>query len=688
MTTRRSFLALLALLGGCGGGEDEVGSTTTPEGQPDSPPELLQASLVQPASGPLDALCASARHAIVWGDAANHKGRYVPDRAMAGTPSGNLLAFSTGPLVNESSSVLPVKTNFHATWSDAAGTSFATRLRSTGTQLFYLYRPASSPALPAGKYGLRFRCRATPGCGDQAIWFGPTTRLTPAVARDLDWTQPANTAATTFSLEFQYSGTGDIAIRLPAAGTDIQIDRLQLYFGGLAVVPSWTKELAGLRGARKGFSAPNAFRIDAQGNWALDAGTGGAWILEPGLADHVYDQGVTILHACALDDLKPASGQTVGFGVATRCDARLGTNLNTFHLGFRTNASPFQGQVQFAPSTNVSEQTGFQALGSGILVLGQAADASGRRMFVDEIPVLSEPVPFEPFTANSWHVGAGSTAERAHVTNFELAGRHAITLIWDRALSDEEWAYAARVVQQWLAGRGAASFPDFHVFSGDSNWTKGIGDVMQLLSAHGFLDPGRNLWSRDTSRGGTGVAEVYGANPWPAPMDPNGRLLATEVPMMLAALRAGRKVVYHLVWGTNDFTEISGVHHWGVSAYNATRQAVVDYLLALHPNLWVLEYTIVAAGSGSGRWYQPADRETVNQLRREQVARCQDPRHRLCDLGGPDCVLGSQAVADRGTYLLELPGCGVHFNRAGDAAAAAFIRPRLVALREAMQVSP
>jgi hypothetical protein len=169
-------------------------------------------------------------------------------------------------------------------------------------------------------------------------------------------------------------------------------------------------------------------------------------------------------------------------------------------------------------------------------------------------------------------------------------------------------------------------------------------------------------------------------------MDPRGRLIATEIPVMEAALRAGRKVCYHLLWGTNDFTEINGVDGWGVAAYNDTRQAVVEHLLALHPNMWVQEYTIVAAGTDSGRTYQPKVRDAVNRLRREQAAQHQSPRHRLCDLGGPSSVLGDQATADIGTYLLEPPRTGVHFNRAGDAAAAQYVRDAIVSLRAAMRV--
>ncbi|GAB3646153.1 hypothetical protein GCM10028813_05700 [Ramlibacter alkalitolerans] len=646
----------------------------------------MQASAVEPAASSLYDVCASARHAIVWGDAAQHAGRYVPNRSRPATPTANVLAFSTGPIVNESSSPLPAKTNCFVTWTDWQGTSRATRLQSTAPQVFYFYRPTTCPALPPGTYGLKFRCRATAGTGDQSFSYGLTSRLTPAVARDLDWTEDAYASATTFTLQFEYSGVGDIALRLPAAGLDILIDRVQLYLGGIAAIPSWAEESARLHGGRKGFSFPGAIPVDAEGNWKLTADSGGAWILEPGLDDHTYDRGVTVLHACALDDLNAASGETLGFALATRHDARLGTTLSTLHVGFETNVSPYQGQVHFAPSTNFRSQASFQALGQGIVVLGQAADSTGRRMFVDEIPVLTEPVPFAPFKANCWHVGSGSTSARAHVKDFDVVGRHSMTLIWDRALSDEEWAAAARAVQNHLAGKGEARFPDFHVFSGDSNWTKATGDVMQLLSEHDCFGQGRNLWARDTSRGGTGAAEVYGTRPYPAPMDPQGRLLATEVPMMLAALRAGRKVCYHLLWGTNDFTEISGVNNWGVAAYNDTRQAVVDYLLALHPNLWILEYTIVAAGSDSGRWYQPKDREAVNRLRRAQAARHLSPRHRLCDLGGPSSVLGDQATADVGTYLLEPPYHGVHFNRTGDAAAAEYIHRSIVSLRAAMKI--
>jgi hypothetical protein len=690
---RRSFIAAaVSLLAGCGGGgepEEEVGAIPG-EGETDL--SGLQSALVATTgtTQTLDAICASARHAIVWGDAAGHSGMFAPNRAHGGTPTRNVLAFSTGPLMNESGSVMPVKTNNYLTWSDPEGVSFATRLQSSGAQLFYFHRSVTCPALPSGLYGLRFRCRSTPGTADQVFRYGLSTGLVAGTASDLDWSQAGNVAATTFSVQFNYSGSGDIAIRLPVGGMDILIDRVQLYFGGLDAIPSWTLELAGLHGGRKGFSFPGAIAADVHGNWSQAADSGGGWILEPGLADHVYDRGVTVMHACALDGLDAASRQTLAYAVSTRNDPRLGTSLGTLHVGFETNSSPYEGQVKFAPCSAFRAQASFQALGHGMLVLGQAAGPSGRRMFVNEIPVLTEKTTMAPFTVNCWHVGSATTAGRAHITDFETVGRHGITLIWDRELSNEEWAAASLVVQGHFARRGGADFPDFHVFSGDSNWTKGTGDAMQLLSQHGALSPGRNLWARDTSVGGTGIAEVYGSKPFPAPMDPYGRLLATEVPMMLAALRAGRKVVYHLLWGTNDFTEICGSYAWGIAAYNETRKAVVEYLIALHPNLWVQEYTIVAAGSGSGRWYQPGVREEVNRLRRADWAarKVRTVRHRLCDLGASKGMLGSQAIADAGTYLLEPAPGGVHFNRAGDQVAAAIVNQNLVALRAAMHVSP
>lgn len=688
-TNRRSFLAAaVAVLSGCGGGEEGQTDNAANTGQAEIDLSRVQSALVTSTDGTLtlDGVCASARHAIVWGDAAKNAGRFAPNRSTGQMPTANLLAFSTGPVMNESGAALPIKTNNYVSWSDAAGTSYATRLQSTGIQMFYLYRSSTCPAIPTGTYGLKFRCRSTSGMGNQTVRFGLASGLASGIAADLDWTQSSNTAATTFSVQFTYNGSGEIVIRLPAAGMDVQIDRLQLYFGGLAAIPTWADEVAGLQGGRKAFSVPNAFSLDTRGNWNLTANSGGGWILEPGLADHTYANGVTIMHACALDDLETAAGQSIAYGLATRSDARLGTTINTLHLGFETNTTPYQGQITFAPSTAFRAQANFQALKGGILVLGQAADANGRRMFVDEIPVLTEHVPFGALTTNCWHVGAGSNySTRAHMADFETIGRHAITLIWDRALSNQEWADAALVVQAYLKDKGGASFPDFHIFSGDSNWTKGTGDVMQLVSADGYFSPGRNQWGRDTSVGGTGIAEVYGNKPYPAPMDPAGRFLATEVPMIEAALRAGRKIAYHLLWGTNDFLEMDAVRGWGPTAYNQTRQAIVDYLLAMHDNVWVQEYTIVAAGSGSGRYYSAAARESMNKIRRAEWGKHR-PRHRLCDLGGTYCVLGDQQIADAGTYLNEPAPGGVHFNRAGDAEAAEYLKQNFIALRLAMHV--
>lgn len=632
-------------------------------------------------------IASGARHIIDFADARSNGRRYIPNRATGKTPARNLISFPTGPIVNESGASTPTKTNASTVNTDPSGvTNRATRLVATATNQGHLfYQQSSCPQIPSGVYGLRFRARIPTGGASFTLSYGLSTALTTKLVQDLDWSNSANDVATTFDVEFTYAGTGDIQIRLPAVGNDMLIDRIQCYQGGLAAIPTWAAEAAALAGGgvKPPFSFDNAIPIDFQGSWSQADGGGGMILREPGLDDFTYSA-MTVMVVASCDDYDP--GSSIQYVFASQADTRLGSTVNSFHLGFEgTAAPPNQGHVKYAPTTAIRAQTLLSAKGHGSIVYGQGVSASGRRMYMDEIPILTETTAFVPVTQTHWRLGSASTATRAFLQASENVGKVSMLIVWPRQLSDDEWAYWARILKARVDARGVAmaAFKDFHVFSGDSNWTKADGDWLQLIEAPDNFAPAPNVWGRDTAVGGTGIAEVWGASPYPAAMSATGRLATTETQIALAAAKAGHKVCYHFGVGTNDFFEIDGIPLWGTAAYDATRAAVVRYLLNLHPNISVLEYTIIAAGSGSGRNYSSATRLTVNANIRARVAA--DTTHRLflCDIGA-EPSLGDQATADVGTYLVEAAPGGIHYNGSGDVLAAAFVKPVIQAWRSAM----
>jgi hypothetical protein len=634
--------------------------------------DTRRARLHGPFARAWKALIAGTRHAIIWGDSAKHGGRFVPNAKTGKVPSGNLITFSTGPIVNESGGSTPTRTTHHVTWTDVDGTTSATRLLSTSTnQALFLYRFSTCPAIPAGTYGIRCRMRASPGTGPWTVNIGNTTPgLTACTVEDLDWEDPANRATTTFEASFVFNGSaGDFVIRPAANGADILVDRIQIYYGGTASIPAWHAEV--IEGGRKGHSFARSIPLDQDRNWNIAVDSGGGWILEPQLADVEYEE-MTVMHAAALEDLDSPS--SVGYCVAFPSSTRLGILITDFSVGFELVSAPYNGQVRMFPENDMRPKTSFQALDQGMILIGQALSSAGARHFVNEIPVLEVATPWGPFTTNRWYVGAGTTSlnHRAHIDTNEVVGKHALTFIWDRALTNEEYAEAAILVQQYLKGR-LDRFRDFHVLSGDSNWTKGTNDWTQLISDDSYFTPKHNLYASNTSVGGHGLDQIEGVS---------GRLALSDGPKMLAAAKAGRKCLYHLGVGTNDFPEMVG--GGSVASYLARLQAVLNQALQLHSNIDVMYYTILARGTSSGDSYTPANRVAVNAAMIAWAASHPSGRVYVCDVGGSASVLGDQAQVDGANIYLQ--GDRIHLNSTGDAAFALIAKASIQAWRTAVGV--
>jgi len=622
MPSRRSFLKALAAM------------------------PLLGRAMPALAAGSL--LLSEARIYVDWGDLALLQGTAVPNRNDPRAPTRNLVAFPTGPILNESGSTLPARTNYYAAGPTGICDGATRIVTSSVNQVLYLYRSSTCPAIPRGVYGLRLRMRSTPGAGPFPVSFGLSTKYNTGTVADAEWY-----ATIPFAAEFAYAGTGDIAIKFPLAGSDVLVDQIQLYAGGLNAIPPWGAEA--LTGGRRAFAFPGAMVADGNGNWAVAHGDAGAWIYEPDMAAHTYSE-VTVMHIGSFDAL-PAESVAVGLSLPT--DAMLGTTRDTsLSIGWEGTQPDYAGEVRMKPAKSYRSHSGINLLGTGVHVVGQVLTAAQSRMYFWEVPVYTEAGPFPlPLRANRWLVGSGSNTSRAWMPSSQAYGAHAATLVWDRALSQDEWQQAVAAVRVAYARRGLGAFAEFHLISGDSNATRATGDWTQILTSAGYL-PGRNVWAANTSIGGQSTANLEG---------PAGRLAVTDGPILSAATAGGARALYHFVMGTNDWVTINA----GVAPYVARVQALITQALAIHPKVSVMYHTIMprtdaqASGANStGQDFEP-NRQASNAAMRAWIA-TQDPaRVVLCDFGMND------TIGDRTQNAMLRIADGIHLSPRGDEDAAA-----------------
>lgn len=664
-----------------------------------SPVRPVLRSPLEAGSGGLStafqAALSDARIAVFMPDAAAYSGKYAPNRVNTAQPSDNIIAFPTGPIMNATgSATLPVRTPYHTTWADSHGTSWATRLTATAdTSIFYLYRPSIGPGLPAGQYTMEFRMRSMPTFGSLALTrYGPTSSYSTGTVQELDWTQAANEAGTTFSVTFTYNGTDDIAIRPPAVTNatdhiwDVLLDRVRLYSG--ANVPAWEVEAVRLEGFRKAWAYPNSIRLDANNAWDLQAGDAGGWLLEPALANHPYTA-MTQMDISSVSTIDATDSNSYALAIPTDPTNATALGLLTPNIGYYENLADRQGKMKMNPPSDVfNKLSGAPVDRVGAVIMGQTFGASGRRHYFDRAMVYEDATAWAGLSTNRHHAGSGTTAQSPHQTIGEQVGKHVLKAIWDRVLTPTEWAAKVTAIQAYLRSRGLlADIQDFHILSGDSNWTSGDAEFTGIIARKDFHSPAKNLLLANFAEGGTGIGETWGTNK--LTIDPLGRFMAYELPALTHLANAGIKVAYWNGVGTNDFNEIYGVPAWGEAQYLANRLTIANLVLAAHPtNTFVFDFTIIAAGSGSGRDYTPSGRLTVNQGIRDYIS---SPRHVLCDLGGTGCDLGDQAIADLSTHLVEVAPGGIHLRNAvsapsgiGDDIAAAYIASQLPTLRAAM----
>jgi hypothetical protein len=641
---------------------------------------------------PLQVALSDAYIGVVWGDSANFGGRYAPNRVTQQEPYANYLAFPTGPIMNESGGTLPTKVNYDVSWTDADGTTSATSLAYTANnQSFYLYRSVNGPALTAGTVlGLRFRARTQTSQGSKTFKIGLTTALASVTIQELDWTIAGNKANTTFDCQFTVpSGAFDITIRSDTGAanpneTKIWVDRIQLYEGGTASIPTWPTEYAKISGGRKGFTQASSIPLDANGNWDLTADSGGGWLICPQLADKSFT-GITMIHVGSFTDLDAADASTVNYAVATPQSTHNSTTLSVGpNVGYTTDTGTYT-QSWERWSTAFNAEMLVPGLSNGINCVGIACDATSTSAIYNEILHDDTTIPWAGMTANRFHVAAGTTTQQARVVASEVIGKHVLTAIWDRKLSYAEWIVKMALIRIGVASRGGmGNIKDFNLLSGDSNWTSGSTDWTTLMCGQNFFTPARDMQAVNTSVGGTGIAEVYGNTPYPAAMDPAGRFKNIETAILSAIANSGKKAIYWMGCGTNDFIEIAGVPAWGTTVYNNTIQNLIESALAIHPNVIVVLPTVMARGAASGSNYTNADRLTINQFRRDYVTSRGDNRVFLNDVGGTGCDLGDQTIADAGTYLIADK---IHLNPSGDSLYSTFTKTFVQNMRTTLGIT-
>lgn len=611
---------------------------------------------------------------VDWGALPGNDGKFAPDLANAGTPSSNMICFPTGPIMNESGSTSPAKTNNTTLVTSPDGVkNLATRILTSGSNSdFYFHRASSCPVPPSGPQALRFRMRAAPGTGPWNFTAGLSTSLVSDIAEDLDWTNSANDAATTFECEFTYAGTGDVKLRLPTLGSDVIIDRIQWYAGTLADIPDWDDEV--LLGGRRGFSFEGSMPLDSQGAFDTTSLSSGAWILEPGLEYHTYATGAAIFHYGSYEGPAPVAS-TANF-VCAPLDAAAGTAQTRLALGIDyptalgVPAAGYGTLYQRANgATGNRNFTRYHPTDQGMFMSGiSASSTNGNKFWISDVCWYRESTSlWTSKQFNRWTVGAYTTTQRADLQAAQAKGKYAFTAIMDREPTQAEVTELREYFEYYATDRGytVAVMDDMHVFSGDSNGTiGGATDWVSLMGGDGAFDDQPNLVLMSTSIGGQGVDELEGVS---------GRYALKDSVFLEAITDSGRRAFYHIPIGENDFTAIAASASAWVDRYTAIAEAGEAISVG---NVWPVGYGPLPRPDG-GASYETnrlLAGEAIRDWTEESAVRA------YVEFGTSDTIGNRQLQID-GAGAPYYQGDETHFNEAGDAEAFAQAQPVTYAQR-------
>lgn len=618
------------------------------------------ASWTLASMAPVESVLSSARILIDWSDAAATSGAYAPNKNAPGA-TGNMFALTSGMMSNETGAATPTRT---LRVPGPGGANTAMRLVATANnQVNSFFRVGNGHTIPAGQYTLRFRARAVGGTGPHGFVFGMETAYVAGTAVDLDWTDPANEAATTFTATFTYSTSTDIAIRLNTAGTQIEIDQLQCYPGDASAMPPWSAEV--FTSGRPAYSYTGALPMDANQLVDITTRPSGMLLIDPAFPNrHTYSE-YTILNVSSVDASQSAAGHFMnvhpGDGGST-----------TGNILSLDGAAPYVGEYNTFPSGTRS-QMGINVRGKGLAFMAQRRDAAQRTVFFDTIPVFKSATAFTPQNISIWTVGSFTTAQTADLRSSLAPGKYAYTVVWDSALSDSELADAVTILRQQLTVRSIPTINfDWHVISGDSNSTRADGDWSQLVTAAGFHSPGPDMLTMITSVGGQGIDNIDVVG---------GRFDTSDGPGLLRGTDNGRTAFYHLCIGTNDWDILNayvGTVAQEAAQYVTRLQALIQRALDLHPRVNVIWYSLLPQTAVSRPNWE-AQRLIVNDTMRAWIAATD--RVHICDVGG-SATIGSRALqaGGGGAYYLSDE---IHLTPAGDIEFANIQKPALAAARAA-----
>jgi hypothetical protein len=605
-------------------------------------------------------LLAEARILVDWSDAANHGGAYAENQNSPGR-TANMFSLVSGLMSNETGATTPTRVQ---RVTGPGGAATAMRLTATANnQVNAFFRPVAGLAVPPGTYTLRFRCRAVAGTGPHAFAYGQINTPATGSAVDLDWTNPANDAATTFTTTFVYSA-GDIAIRLNTTGQSVEIDRLQCYAGDATALPAWGDEV--FTGGAPGCSYAGALPLDGDDLVEITARPSGMLLIDPDFPlTHAYSE-YTIISASSVD-----ASQTTAGHVMNIHPAHGGTT--TGDILFIEGASPYVGEFNTFPSVTRS-QMAVQLTGKGVTFMGQRRSATTRTVFFDTIPAFKSTTAFTTKNASVWTVGSFTNTQVASLQGSVAKGKYAFSAVWDRALTDSEYAEAVDAMRTIMAGRSVPmmAFNDWHVISGDSNSTRSDGDWTQRVTAAGFHSPGSDMYAMITSVGGQGIDNIDGTG---------NRFDLMDAPGLLRGTDNGRIAFYHLCIGTNDWDILdayTGTNAERAAQYVVRVQALIQQALDLNPRVNVIWYSLLPQTTTSRPNWE-AQRLEVNSLMRTWIGVTN--RVHICDVGG-SATIGSRSLqaGGGGTYYLSDE---IHLNPAGDVEFASIVLTSLATARTA-----
>src|SRR5690606_17516739 len=210
--------------------------------------------------------------------------------------------------------------------------------------------------------------------------------------------------ATTAERNMTFAGSGDFSMRLPASGTDIVYDRLQLYPGTVSSIPDWSVEEASQPGGRRAF-AP-VLNTTAEGYVDLTGCNSGLLAFDLAHpAAYTWDEYTDIV-VCSLDAV-PSSGAII------LCQHRLDGGSTTGNNIICEASAGYAGEVCALAGTSSRADHAFNLAGKGLFLVGHARSATHRAVYFDEVLAMKEAKAFAGVTGSAFCLGSFANTNTA-----------------------------------------------------------------------------------------------------------------------------------------------------------------------------------------------------------------------------------------------------------------------------------